>query len=295
MAKLKDGFKGSRAIVLPVSVIREMEQDQFESKLHITDIGYYPKAHHHFRKRERGSTEYIFIFCMDGSGWFECNGKRHEINPNQFFILPPNTAHSYGADKENPWSIYWLHFKGEMASFYGAGYDKPITISVSDESRIMERMAIFEELYTSLEKGYSKENLNLAISGLYYFLGSIKYMGNFRESSMGIEYSKDVIERSILFMKENIERRLTLTELCAFVGYSESYFSNIFRRHTGYSPINYFNHLKIQTACNLLDFSDMRINQICFKVGISDPYYFTKLFTKIIGYSPSHYRNMKKG
>ena len=43
MIKRKDGFNGERALVLPLSVVQEMEKDALSSVLHITDIGYYPK------------------------------------------------------------------------------------------------------------------------------------------------------------------------------------------------------------------------------------------------------------
>lgn len=295
MAKLKEGFRGSRAIALPGSVVKEMENDHFGSKLHITDIGYYPNALHHFRTREEGALQFILIYCTGGKGWFESGGCRYEITPNRFFILPPGKAHSYGSDSEEPWTIYWLHFKGELAGFYADGYDVPTTISPSDESRIAERFMIFEEMYNVLKNGYSKENLNYAISCLYYFLGSIKYIGKYRESSGRNEHTKDVVERAIIYMRENIHKSLSLAELCGYMGYSETYFSNMFKRQTGYSPINYMSQLKMQEACNLLDFTDMKVNQICHKVGMSDPYYFTKLFTKTIGYPPTRYREMKKG
>lgn len=44
MIKLKEGFSGERALVLPISILREMETDVVASLLYITDIGYYPKA-----------------------------------------------------------------------------------------------------------------------------------------------------------------------------------------------------------------------------------------------------------
>ena len=45
----------------------------------------------------------------------------------------------------------------------------------------------------------------------------------------------------------------------------------------------------------MLDNTDMKINQICYKVGMEDAYYFSRLFTKMMGMSPKEYRETKKG
>ena len=94
-------------------------------------------------------------------------------------------------------------------------------------------------------------------------------------------------------MNENIEKKLRLDDLCRFIGYSPSQLSLLFRNQTGHSPHNYFNILKIQLACKLLETTDLKINQICAKVGIDDSYYFSRLFTKTIGISPKKYRCAK--
>ena len=96
-------------------------------------------------------------------------------------------------------------------------------------------------------------------------------------------------------MRENVRKRLTLKLIADFLGFSPSHFSVIFQNKTGYSPLNYFIHLKIQEACHHLDFSDMKINQISLLVGFADPLYFSRLFTKTMGVSPSEYREKKKG
>jgi AraC family transcriptional regulator of arabinose operon len=53
--------------------------------------------------------------------------------------------------------------------------------------------------------------------------------------------------------------------------------------------------LKIQEACHLIDFSNMKINQISLLVGFEDPLYFSRIFTKTMGSPPSDYRKKKKG
>ena len=63
-----------------------------------------------------------------------------------------------------------------------------------------------------------------------------------------------------------------------------------FKKHTGMSPLAYFNRLKIERACQLLKDTDLKVNQICLKLGIDDQYYFSRLFSKTMGISPTAYR-----
>jgi AraC-like DNA-binding protein len=86
---------------------------------------------------------------------------------------------------------------------------------------------------------------------------------------------------------------LTLEEIARQVNLSPSHFSFIFKKKTGFSPIEYFNHLKIQKACQYLLFTDLRIKEISSELGIDDQYYFSRLFTKVMGFAPNDYREKR--
>lgn len=295
MLKRKDGFSGERALILPATVIREMEREPVLSMLHITDIGYYPKAWNHFRERQEPISQYVFIYCTEGKGWFQAGGERCAVEKDQYFILPAHQPHCYGADDQNPWTIYWVHFKGKLAGEYAGNCLKPTDVKPNTYSRIGERLGLFEEIYHTLEMGYGRENLLYACSVFYHFLGSLRYVQQYRSAVKQETEEDDLVAAAIHYMKENIEKKLTLKEIAGHIGYSSSHFSALFHSRTGYSPLNYFNQLKIQQACRLLDFSNMKINQICHKTGIDDCYYFSRLFTKIMGMSPREYKKQKKG
>ena len=98
MVKLKNGFTGERALVLPRMIVDKLEEDPLTSMLHITDIGYYPKAKHHFRERKEPINQYVFIYCIDGAGWYRIGEQEYTVSANQYFILPAGVPHAYASN-----------------------------------------------------------------------------------------------------------------------------------------------------------------------------------------------------
>lgn len=300
MVSKKDGFLGERSVVLPTSIVEMEENDPLVSSLFITDIGYYPMAEHHHRIRTEGINQYVLIYCIDGNGWYSLRGKTYQVASNQYFILPAGIPHEYGATEGERWTIYWVHFRGEHADIYAEGADKPQDVRVALNSNINNRNNIFEEILSTLHDGEGIEDLRYASSLLHYYLASLRYLRQYRNTaryntnnsnlSFSNNKNKEVVDAAIHFMKENIERRITLQDILDYVGYSSTHFSTLFKRQVGDSPLAYFNRLKIEQACHMLQTTNLHINQICYKVGIEDSLYFSRLFSKMMGMSPSDYR-----
>lgn len=294
MRKQKDGFTGERCLVLPESRIREVRRNPWFAALYVTDIGHYPHARNHYRQRDEPIGEHILIYCMEGSGYFSIGGKEYRVTENQFFILPPGVPHRYGADDRNPWTIYWIHFGGTMAPYYSNGLYEPQELAPMAHSRLGERIALFETIYRTLEWGYGNENLLYAASVLHHLLASFRFIHQFR-GRWDEFVQTDIVDTAILFMQENIEKKISVGELAAYVGYSVSHLTALFHARTGLAPIACFNRLKIRQACRLLDSTDMKVNQICHKVGVGDCFYFSRLFRKETGMSPTAYRKREQG
>lgn len=287
--KLKDGFKGSRSFVFPRDISEWMVEDPITKDLFITDIGYYPVAKYHYRERPNGCAQNVLLYCTDGCGWCSVNHRKVKLNTHQFIILPANVPHAYGADPDSPWSIYWVHFSGFKADYFTKFLEGVQELYPSENSRLSDRINLFEEIFNTLIKGYSKDNIYYAMSCFHYFLGSLIYTNKYRETAKKQEI--DVVEKSIHYMNENIERKITLQELADNISYSSSHYSTLFHAKTGYSPLNYFMRLKIQKSCKLLEFTNMKIYEIAYKLGFEDSFYFCRVFTKIMGVSPSKFRS----
>lgn len=296
--KIKEGFKGERSLAMPEMVLKMAQEDPVLQTLHVTDIGYYPHATYHYRNRQTPIDQYVLIYCVKGSGKYQVEGKQYQVKANQYFILPANKAHAYASNKEDPWTIYWIHFRGTLASYYGEDALEPTTVSASLNSRIADRNNIFEDIFLTLLDGYTIENLRYTASLLHFYLGSLRYLPIYRRCHKSEEKNTDenctLVNAILKFMEENIERQLTLKDIANYTGYSASHLSSLFSNSTGHSLMNYFNMLKVKKACELLDTTNLKITQVSCMVGIEDSLYFSRLFRKIIGISPKQYREKEK-
>lgn len=292
--KKKEGFAGQQAIVLPHKVLQQCRRHPLIRNLYITDIGYYPKAAFHYRERKHGSEQHILIYCTDGKGEAVINGIPYHIQPSEFLILPAGLPHAYWAHEQSPWSIYWLHFNGNTGGLLGRMLYERLQEGDHYIKFNEELIGLFRSIYRQLEKGYSTDNLVFSSLCLHYFLSSFIYPEKFSLLKRHEKQRESISDKAIHYLKNNIHQALSLREISAAVNLSASHFSSVFRQETGFSPIEYFNHLKMQKACQLLQFTRLRISEVAMAVGVEDAYYFSRLFHSLMGVSPRGYRNRKE-
>ena len=287
MPKLKQGFKGQRLIVISPEILLNGQGNPLTNSLYITKIGFFPAVKYHFNKKENGVDYFILLYCTSGEGWYKIGDKTFAITENQYVILPHNTPYSFGANATNPWTIYWLHFKGLLAPMFLNTPIVPFQILPEDDSRLQDRIQLFEEIYANLELSFHSDHYSYASLCLYHFLASFKYVEQFRRIRIMDIHENGFSQRVIYFMRENVENNLTLEVVAKHFNLSPSHFSARFQQETKQSPIKYFITLKIEKACQYIELSNMKISEIFPKLGFQDGAYFSRMFTKIMGISPS--------
>ncbi|WP_338869066.1 AraC family transcriptional regulator [Spirosoma sp. SC4-14] len=285
------GFAGERIIEIPKETVDKCLSMPLISSLFITRMGFYPKALHHYYQRPTGISQVILLYCTDGQGWIQLAKNRISMQAGKVVAITPDTPHSYGADTENPWTIHWFHFSGTrcrdvVSAIMDDRGNSPQAIRVPYSE---ERIALFDRMFDTFLKGYSTSNLLFANLTIPFFLASFILPENFQKEIVGSGTATPT-NRAILYMQNNLSTSLILDNIAQAANLSTSFFSRKFRQDTGYAPIEYFNHLRIQKACQLLHFSDLRINEVASQLGIDDPFYFSRLFKKQMGVSPAEYR-----
>ena len=96
------------------------------------------------------------------------------------------------------------------------------------------------------------------------------------------------------YIKAHLSEKINLESLADMVFLSPGYLSLIFKQSTGDTVSHYIISQRIDEAKRLLETTNMKVNQICEKVGIDNVSYFGQQFKMLCGMSPSEYRKRKK-
>jgi YesN/AraC family two-component response regulator len=102
------------------------------------------------------------------------------------------------------------------------------------------------------------------------------------------------IEQTIDYMVIHYKEALSLGALSYMAGLSVSHYSRLFKKYTGYSPIDYLTHLRMDRAKELIILSDYRLKSIAQSVGYQDEFYFSRIFKKVVGISPTEFAKRHK-
>ncbi len=106
-------------------------------------------------------------------------------------------------------------------------------------------------------------------------------------------YGLTRFQQVLEYIRCHLQEPLTIRELAEVAKLNPTYFSNLFSRYIGVSPIRYINKRRIEEAQKLLLSTDQTLYQIAREVGFSDEYYFSRVFKKIVGLAPDHYRRQE--
>lgn len=88
---------------------------------------------------------------------------------------------------------------------------------------------------------------------------------------------------------ERLGEKVTLQEIADAACMSRFHFARLFRRSTGYSPMEYLLRTRLATAKAMLRQGTMPICDIALAIGFADQSHFTRRFRRAVGLTPLQY------
>ncbi|MCC6372920.1 MAG: AraC family transcriptional regulator N-terminal domain-containing protein [Bacteroidia bacterium] len=91
------------------------------------------------------------------------------------------------------------------------------------------------------------------------------------------------------YIRRNITADISVSELSNIACMSKSVFYRSFTNEFGIPPNKMILTEKIKYAKQLMDSNTVKIKEVCFASGFSDPNYFSRIFKKLEGITPGEY------
>lgn len=99
------------------------------------------------------------------------------------------------------------------------------------------------------------------------------------------------IQSALEYISHNFHLQIDRNTVSHHVGLSQSYFSALFKEHTGYSFSEYLMLKRIEAAKIMLAKTNRRMADVAASCGFPDISYFSQVFKRVVNMSPSRYRS----
>jgi len=246
------------------------------------------------------NTFFEMVFILEGSGIHSVNNHRLPYAKNKLYLLFPQDTFSFEVEEQTHFCIIrfnltylraesrdWLQ---RLEFIYHQHNHMPSCILKTITDKPLVR-ALVEALHRELDHPNPQEQL--VIRQLIETILTIANR-NLLLVPSGMETTAKTASAMLLlnYVQQNIydPERLKLNQIAGHFNLSPNYVSEYFKNHTGQSLQEYINAYRYKIIETRLRFTDMRISEIVFELGLSDASHLNRLFKKFAGISPSEYK-----
>ncbi|MGH2642668.1 MAG: helix-turn-helix domain-containing protein [Chitinophagaceae bacterium] len=248
----------------------------------------HPSSHIFTWNKGRILDGYYLVFISSGKGIFESDQTVPSvITEGTCFFLFPGIWHRYKPDIKTGWEEYWVGFKGSYPDYLmNKGFFNPVKPFIHtglDESLLSSYQCLIENVLNS-HHGYHQiiPGITLEMLGMVYKLSLHEKM---QENA-----THQLIDKAMFLLRESVEEEIDMLKLAQKLPMGYSKFRKEFKAVTGLAPHQYLLTHKISKAKELLQSTNLSINEIAYQTGFESVFYFSKLFKKRNGVSPKSYR-----
>lgn len=99
-----------------------------------------------------------------------------------------------------------------------------------------------------------------------------------------------LLDNAVDYVEANYANNFKISELADACHMSETHFRRVFQERMNMTPVEYINFVRIKKACDLIDKTDISMEEVAEKVGFVTPSTFNRNFRRIIGTSPYQWK-----
>lgn len=228
-------------------------------------------------------TEIFYI--VGGEGTLLTGNEKFPLRADDLVILNPHVKHTEVSSPDKK-----LHYI--VLGVDNLKFDLGKTENLKIHSTTGKRQNILPLLELMLSELKEKNNFYEEISKHYLFALLLK-IRRLTDLDVSAHHSAKIPQECSAaksYMDAYYKERITLDALARLAHWDKYYFSHMFTKTFGISPINYLLERRILHSKELLKSTDLSITQIAEATGFSSQNYFSQSFRRYTGETPLAYR-----
>ena len=265
---------------------------------------------HEQDKRFHDHAYFEICIVRQGRACHKTGFSSDELGPGTVVVMAPGMVHAiYSANKLHQTNLYYLTewLADDLMSHWREAAFVPLFLAAvlfrrSHAGPIPQFTLNAEELESidhelaniTRESALERPSLIFLRSCLLKILIMMSRAA-VRESSveLGLKFRKEVVA-GLEHIEDIILRRdsFRVADLATTLGLSSANLAVQFQKSTGWSPMAYYQHRRVQHACRILLDLEKSITDVAYELGYCDSAHFTHLFKKHQEMSPSAYRRL---
>ena len=246
--------------------------------------------HHH--------SLYEMLYISKGKVQYGIEDEKYDLNAGDFVLIAPNVLHKLIKIVEEPCERIILTFtKKYIDTFKTENTDLSVIfqkIASSNNHKLTVLPAFKEEIADTLNKMQglflSKEYGDDILFKAYFaqLLVRMNKEVSFIENENELNENNNIIHKARMFAINNLDKKISVSDIASEVGLSVSRLSHLFKEKTGISLLKFLNKKRLTRAKDLLK-NGYSITNTANKCGYQDYTSFIRAFTKEYGISPTQY------
>lgn len=201
------------------------------------------------------------------------------LKPNTLVLIPKGTYHQF-AIRGNKENCYWCRLLfddiPELQSLFIRSMCQLRVLQAND------RINVLFQILQDMPPKATKDTI-LIRSVLALLLNEISRSSN---TEYAYKVQNEVVQQAVNYVKENLDKKLTLSDIAKVCKTSESALSHIFKREMNQSLYKYIIQIRLTTAHKKID-EGVPAKIAAYSCGFNDYSAFYRQYKKVFGFAPS--------
>ena len=233
-------------------------------------------------------------YAILGSAVFVSGDEKNEVKAGQVHFIKKGCLHKIEASQDENFRFLCIGYNPNyeddgVRSFYEAVNRKDCFIADDDGTVKALSVLLIREFYNFDE--FSSRMINHYVSQIFISLTRILSGKSFvKHNNHGERSASFAIYKMLRYIDREYLQIQRVKEIASALSYSEYYLSHLFKEKMGMTIKEYLTKKKIAYSTELLNTTELTMEQIADQLGFSCPYSFRRAFKKYVGLTPGDYK-----